>query len=134
MAGLRDLLELGMTGRCTNRMGKIVEYVDRMSDQHPVPYDNFCRRPDAGMLADVAPLSQPDPTPVREREKLTLNYAAPAYGDERTVARNVAYARFTRQPNSDVELARRSTQEALSPVIQIHVLNRFKIELPQFPF
>jgi hypothetical protein len=132
MARLRDLLELGVTRRCTNGMGEIVEYVDRMRDQHSVAYGNFRRGPDAGVLADVTPLSQPYPSPVREREKLALDYAASAYGNERTVARNVAYARFTRQPNSNIELARRATQEALSQVIQIHVLNRFKIELPQF--
>ncbi|SDI50685.1 hypothetical protein SAMN05216338_102426 [Bradyrhizobium sp. Rc2d] len=134
MARLRDHLELAVTGRCMNGMGKIVEYVNRMRDQHSVAYGNFRRGPNAGVLADVTPLSEPYPSPMRECEKLALDYAASAYGNERTVARNVAYARFTGQPSSTIELACCTLQDTLSPVIQIHLLNRFKIELAQFPF
>ncbi|WP_275511687.1 hypothetical protein [Bradyrhizobium yuanmingense] len=129
MARLRDHLELVVTGRCTNRMGKVVEYIDRMGNQHSVAYANFRRGPNAGLLADITPLSEPYPSAVREREKLTLNYAASAHRDEGTVARNVAHARLTRQPSSNVELARCALHEALRPVIQIHFAEPLKIEL-----
>ncbi|MGY3549394.1 MULTISPECIES: hypothetical protein [unclassified Bradyrhizobium] len=79
MARLRDHLELAVTVRRPKGMGKIVEYVNRMCDQHSVTYGNFRRGPNAGMLADVTPFSEPYPSPVRECEKLTLDYAAPAY-------------------------------------------------------
>ena len=134
MTRLRYHLKLVVAGRCMNGMCKVVEYIDRMGNQHSVAYGNFRRGPNAGLLADVTPLSEPYPSAMREREKLALNYATPADRNEGTVARNIAHPRFARQPGSNVELARCALQDALSPVIQIHLLNRFKIELAQFPF
>jgi len=119
MARRKDLLDLFVSSRRSQRMSQVIENIRGVRDKDAITDDNGRGRPEPGALSHVAPGADLNFAAVPKRHKLAEYVGMPADPDFVSLAASIPYPRARAKGRAFFESAGRPTDNALNEIVDV---------------